>query len=67
MHDENRYLRSQNDLRSQYEKIIQHCEYILGNSIDERLLARVRETKQRAEKALARLIERVNKARTIGN
>jgi len=49
MQDEQTYL------RGQYEEIVQHCEYLLRNAVDPKILARALESKLRAAAELARL------------
>lgn len=42
-------------LRSQYEEIIRHTEYLLRCSADPMILAKARDSKLRAEQELAKL------------
>ena len=46
-------------LRGQYEEILRHCEYLLRNSADPKILAMANASKQRAEVELARLNARL--------
>ena len=45
-------------LREQYEEILAHCEYLLRNSVDERILALAKDSMKRAAAELARLNRR---------
>jgi hypothetical protein len=47
-------------LRNQYLEIIQHCDYLLRSSADTATLARANESKQHAQKELARLNRNVS-------
>jgi len=47
-------------LRNQYLEIIQHCDYLLRNSADSATLARANESKQQAQRDLARLNRNVH-------
>lgn len=42
-------------LRGQYEEIVRHCDYLLHNSADPKVLAKANESKQKASAELARL------------
>lgn len=42
-------------LRGQYESIVQHCEYLLRNSVDAAIRARALDSKKKAAAELARL------------
>lgn len=42
-------------LRSQYEEIVEHCEYLLNHSADPNIRARADDSKKRAQAELARL------------
>lgn len=42
-------------LRGQYESIVQHCEYLLRNSVDAAIRARALDSKKKATAELARL------------
>ncbi len=45
-------------LRGQYEAILQHCEYLLHNSADPKILMMARDSMQKASSELARLNRR---------
>jgi len=42
-------------LRGQYEEIVEHCEYLLRNSIDPGIRAKAQDSMQKAMTQLARL------------
>jgi hypothetical protein len=46
-------------LRSQYEEIVEHCEYLLSHSIDPSIRNKAKDSKVKAQAALARLDRQV--------
>ena len=46
-------------LRSQYEEIVEHCEYLLSHSIDPKIRAKADVSKRKAQSELARLDRQV--------
>lgn len=42
-------------LRSQYEEIVEHCEYLLSHSIDPNIRVKAEDSKLKAQAELARL------------
>jgi len=46
-------------LRSQYEEIVEHCEYLLSHSLDPMIRAKADDSKKQAEAELARLDRQV--------
>jgi len=46
-------------LRSQYQEIVEHCEYLLSHSIDPNIRNKAKDSKSKAQAELARLDRQV--------